>query len=1108
MMNRTRLLSILLLLGSYGAGQSATGGAAEIEQLQVKREGADVRIEVILTGVVKPSVETAINPDRLVLTLPGTLSDPKQKRFPLNANGVRGVRVGLNNANPPVTRVVVDMDSAHPYTVSSEGRSIILLVQPVQAAQAARHDGPAPAASAPLVDVFRHKPQASAVPDTGSTQAPMPVPPKLPPLNFPESQSTSTQPVATASNAKPSAAHPKLGSLEQGTVFPGMGTPGTGAVPATSNTASDRAANSSTTAAAAAATPAQGTSTPPFESTPAATTSSTNQAASGVTVSTTAEASHPAGVKVSIADAGGRAAPSPTAAPGGATTGVAAAATGPATVAAQNLNAGAGSSSSSSTKASPAASSPGAPNVTTTVATVAAQPSSAPATAAAPTAAPQGATVANPLGLPSATPASPPAVAATTATATATSASGPQGATVANPLGLPQASAPASGSATPAASSSPASSATVSAAPAAQPSTFQGATVSNPLGLPPGTTAPLATSAELVNEVASVSPGATVTSPTGTVSEVVSTIPAEVSATEQNIDPKSGGTVTAANVTELPLPAEFALRASHPDFRTSFHVKYVASGSAYLDGGRAAGLAEGMKLVVRETPTSSVTGAASGNPDSIVAELEVLSVAESSAVADIHTPKRDIKPGDLAYLSAQDEQSLVRQSTLSATRKYPAVVSFTEEDTLDDEARAEIPKPPMPSVNRARGRFGFSYMGMNSPGTNSSSSTSIGLVARMDMTRIGGTYWNLNGYWTGRLTTNSYSGTQTLQNLLNRTYHLAMTYDNPHSAWVAGFGRMFLPWATSLDTIDGGYVGRRLGHGTTLGIFAGSTPDPTSYSYNPDRRIGGTFVNFQGGDFNAFHYTSTSGIALSTLQWKIDRPFIFFENGLSWKRYVSIYDALQADRPAGNQAVTAPGAGIGRNFLTVRVMPVSRLEFDANYNYFRDLPTFDPTLIGTGLLDKYLFQGFSAGVRLEALKQVWLYTQFGQSNRSGDARNSLNELYGITFGRLPWIHIGADAHYSRFNSTFGSGYYESVSINRRLSDVFQLEVLAGRQNFSSQYSSNNFARFVNGLLEMNLGPHYFLQGGFTASRGASLDYNQWLFTFGYRFDTRQRIKDQ
>src|ERR1700751_3818535 len=108
-MNRTRLLLVLLLLNTYGVAQSTKSGAFEIEQLQVKREGSDVRIEVILTGAVKPTVETATNPDRLVLTLPGTLSDAKQKHFMLNANGVEGVRVGLNSANPPVTRVVGDM---------------------------------------------------------------------------------------------------------------------------------------------------------------------------------------------------------------------------------------------------------------------------------------------------------------------------------------------------------------------------------------------------------------------------------------------------------------------------------------------------------------------------------------------------------------------------------------------------------------------------------------------------------------------------------------------------------------------------------------------------------------------------------------------------------------------------------------------------------------------------------------------------------------------------------------------------------------------------------------------------------------------------------------
>jgi hypothetical protein len=235
---------------------------------------------------------------------------------------------------------------------------------------------------------------------------------------------------------------------------------------------------------------------------------------------------------------------------------------------------------------------------------------------------------------------------------------------------------------------------------------------------------------------------------------------------------------------------------------------------------------------------------------------------------------------------------------------------------------------------------------------------------------------------------------------------------------------------------------------------------------------------------------------------------MFFENGLYYKRYVSIYDSLQLDNPVGYQKGATPGGGVGRNFTTVKFQPHERIEFDANYNYFRDLPTFDPTLIGTGLLDKYLFQGFSGGVRLEVLKQVWLYTSLGRSNRSGDTSTSLNELYGLTFGRIPWVNIRADAHYSKFNSSFGSGYYESVSLSRSLKDNFRLELLGGKQNYSSQYSSNSNSKFITSNLEMNVGTHYFLQGGFTVSRGVVQDYDQWMFTLGYRFDTRQRAGAQ
>lgn len=280
-------------------------------------------------------------------------------------------------------------------------------------------------------------------------------------------------------------------------------------------------------------------------------------------------------------------------------------------------------------------------------------------------------------------------------------------------------------------------------------------------------------------------------------------------------------------------------RMDDPSLHTVFKVKYVAEGVAYLDGGRAQGLTEGMKLVVQDSNLPAKQGDSVDAADpKVVAELEVSAVAETSAVTDIHTPKRPVKVGDLAYLSSSDAAALVQQRALSATRQYPAVISFTEGDTLDEEARQEVPRPPLPSVNRARGRIGLDYMDTISHGSTSMTSSDVGVVFRGDITRIGGTYWNLSGYWRGRLTKSSAASQQTLQNLINRTYHLSMTYDNPNSSLVAGFGRLYLPWAPSLDTIDGGYFGKRLSKGTTLGMFGGSTPDPSSWDYSPDRVIG------------------------------------------------------------------------------------------------------------------------------------------------------------------------------------------------------------------------------------------------------------------------------
>jgi len=562
-------------------------------------------------------------------------------------------------------------------------------------------------------------------------------------------------------------------------------------------------------------------------------------------------------------------------------------------------------------------------------------------------------------------------------------------------------------------------------------------------------------------------------------------------------EPAIGGSV--AGVAEL--------RATPPvpnaDLRTLFHVKFVQQDVAYIDGGRSAGLAEGMKLLVTDADPSGAL-VKNTSPDATVAELVVVGIAETSAVTEIHAARRNVLPGDSAYLSNADMQALVQQHSLSSTRKYPAVLSFTDDnDALDEEARVQdVPRPPLPSVNRMQGRIGFDYFGTRSFDASQAGGRDVGIVLRADFTRIGGTYWNFRGYWRGRIDSTSAAAQPTLQELINRTYHLGLTYDNPTGPWLAGFGRLYLPWASSLDTIDGGYFGFRLRPGVIAGIFAGSTPDPTSWNYNPQRQLGGSFVNFTGGSFDGFHYSSTSGAGISLLAWQTDRPFIFFENSLSYKRSFSIYDALQADSPAGNAAVSAPGAGIGRSFFTTRWSPVPHLQLDFNHTYFRDIPTFDPSLIGTGLLDKYLFQGFSGGARVEIVKQVSVYTELGRSTRTGDSTMALNDMYGITFGRVPWLDLRADAHYSRFNSSFGSGSYRAASLSRNFNERFRLEILGGDQAFISTLAGNQTARFVTATIDSNVNAYLFTQGAFTVYRGQQQNYDQWMFTLGYRFDSR------
>ena len=92
-------------------------------------------------------------------------------------------------------------------------------------------------------------------------------------------------------------------------------------------------------------------------------------------------------------------------------------------------------------------------------------------------------------------------------------------------------------------------------------------------------------------------------------------------------------------------------------------------------------------------------------------------------------------------------------------------------------------------------------------------------------------------------------------------------------------------------------MGRKLREHVTAGVFAGSTPDPASYDYNPNGKLAGTFLNFEGGSFDDVHYSTTFGLALGAIGWQATRQFLFSETSVSYKRKLSLYDATEIDAP-------------------------------------------------------------------------------------------------------------------------------------------------------------------------------------------------------------------
>lgn len=98
-----------------------------LEHVNVAQQGDGVQIEINSREAVTPKVSKLTSPDRLLVELPGTAMATSQSKIAVGANGIKGVRIGMNSKTPPTTSLVVDLDKACAYEITpGAGNQLIL----------------------------------------------------------------------------------------------------------------------------------------------------------------------------------------------------------------------------------------------------------------------------------------------------------------------------------------------------------------------------------------------------------------------------------------------------------------------------------------------------------------------------------------------------------------------------------------------------------------------------------------------------------------------------------------------------------------------------------------------------------------------------------------------------------------------------------------------------------------------------------------------------------------------------------------------------------------------------------------------------------------------